>query len=98
MSEDDKNKMVGELVRKQEEAETGFAALDTKIKQIGDRIEKLGAMLKNAPVGGDSRDLLHFLENDGVSTTVLDGFLKERNRLASVIAECKEKRAQLKGL
>jgi len=96
VSEEDQDQLIGQLVRKQSEAEKGFATVDAQIKQIGDRLEGLGSALRSTVAGGDYRDLLNPLKNIGVGVSAIDVLLTKRNSLASEIADCKSRLAQLK--
>jgi len=95
VNEAEENEMVVRLLRKKQESEIAYAKLDTKIKDIGERLEMLGSKLRSVPTGGDYRDLLGFLEKAGVGISQIDELLKERNRLWDTIYECKAELGKL---
>jgi hypothetical protein len=90
VTEDERDKMVGKLVRQHRDAEIGYATIDRKIKEIGKKLENLGDRLSSSVTGGDYRDLLGFLEQTGVGVSSIKQLLDERNGLASAIHQYKQ--------
>jgi hypothetical protein len=88
VSEEEEHAMIGKLAKQKQEATVQFNKIDSKLKDIGTRIEKLGGILKNTVAGGDYRDLLNFLESAGVTVPEISSLLTKRNDLAKEIQEC----------
>ncbi len=97
MSEQAQNERIGGLMRQKHEAEVGYANVDATIKDVGRRLEKLGAVLKGTVAGGEYYDLLNPLEQTGVDVSKIKALLEERNKLAVTIGNCKEEITKLGG-
>ncbi len=95
VSEAEQNEIIGRLLKQKQEAEVAYSMIDRTIKDIGDRLEMLGAKLKGTGAGGDYRDLLGFLEKTGVGVSRIGELLNERNRLATAVHEHKSELAKL---
>lgn len=98
MSEPERHQMIGKLIAEKSVASQRRAEIDTKLKALGERLERLGRGLQNPErsVSEDSlRELLAFGPDSGVTVDGLVGILNERQRLSITIRDCEQRLGDL---
>jgi hypothetical protein len=98
VSEAESQQMIGRIMQEKSAAEAGRANLDQKVKEIAERFSTLGTALQRRLVGRARAEdeaalskLLRFGEESGVNVDGLAEMLRERDRLAGAVEDCKRR-------